>query len=77
MEQWVTGTDPEEPSTIGIDGTINYIQDLGVALEDPVVLALAYKLDAPTMGQFPKQRFIKGWQSMKWVSMSLCLGQES
>ncbi|KAK9358980.1 Cullin binding-domain-containing protein [Lipomyces starkeyi] len=56
--------DPEEPSTIGIEGTINYIQDLGVALEDPVVLALAYKLDAPTMGQFPKQQFIKGWQSM-------------
>ncbi|KAK9243725.1 Cullin binding-domain-containing protein [Lipomyces tetrasporus] len=56
--------DPEDPSTIGIDGTINYIQDLGVALEDPVVLALACKLEAPTMGQFTKQGFIKGWQSM-------------
>ncbi|KAK9365545.1 Cullin binding-domain-containing protein [Lipomyces kononenkoae] len=56
--------DPEEPSTIGIDGTISYIQDLGVPLEDPVVLALAYKLEAPTMGQFTKQQFIKGWQSM-------------
>ncbi|KAK9318868.1 Cullin binding-domain-containing protein [Lipomyces orientalis] len=56
--------DPEDPSTIGIDGTINYIQDLGVALEDPVVLALACKLEGPTMGQFTKQGFIKGWQSM-------------
>ncbi|KAK9468837.1 Cullin binding-domain-containing protein [Lipomyces arxii] len=56
--------DLEDPTSIGLDGTINYIQDLGVDLEDPVVLALAYKLSAPTVGQFSKQGFINGWQEM-------------
>ncbi|KAK7205275.1 Cullin binding-domain-containing protein [Myxozyma melibiosi] len=57
--------DPEDPSTIGLDGTIAFIQDdLGIDLEDPFVLALACKLEAPTVGQFSKDGFIKGWQAL-------------
>ncbi|KAK9450620.1 Cullin binding-domain-containing protein [Limtongia smithiae] len=56
--------DPENTSIIGIDGTISFIQELDVALEDPVVLALACKLDASTVGQFSKDGFIKGWISL-------------
>lgn len=60
--------DAEDPSTIGLDGTILFIQDdLGIDLEDPFVLALACKLEAPTVGTFSKDGFIKGWQSLKYV----------
>ncbi|KAK9463180.1 Cullin binding-domain-containing protein [Lipomyces oligophaga] len=56
--------DEEDPSIIGIDGTISFVQDLGMDVEDPSVLALVCKLEAPTVGQFSKDGFIKGWQSL-------------
>lgn len=55
-EQYV---DPDEKE-IGIDGTIQFIQDLGVPLEDPVVLAVAKELGSPAMGRFPRTEFIAG-----------------
>jgi DCN1-like protein 1/2 len=49
---------------IGIDGTIRYIQDLGLQVEDPVVLAVAKELGSPRMGAFQKQPFIVGWRTL-------------
>lgn len=57
--------DPETPGEIGIDGTISYIQDLGLELEDPLVLAVATLLKSPSVGCFPKSLFILGWLSVK------------
>lgn len=54
----------KDEKEISIDGTIQYIQDLGLDLEDPVVLAVAKELNSPTMGRFPRQDFISGWA--KW-----------
>ncbi|KAK9453629.1 Cullin binding-domain-containing protein [Dipodascopsis uninucleata] len=62
--------DPEDSEAIGLDGTINYVTDLGVQLEDPVVLALACKLEAPEIGKFSKEGFLKGWASLGVDSMS-------
>lgn len=53
--------DPENPGEIGIDGTIEYIQDLGLELEDPLVLAIAHLLRSPRVGCFPKSLFLLGW----------------
>ncbi|KAF5112327.1 hypothetical protein DV454_004271 [Geotrichum candidum] len=53
--------DQEDPNDLGIEGTIAFVQDLGVDLEDPVTLALAYKLYSPRLGSFPRSLFILGW----------------
>jgi DCN1-like protein 1/2 len=53
--------DHEDPNDLGIEGTIAFVQDLGVDLEDPVTLALAYKLYSPRLGSFPRSLFILGW----------------
>ncbi|OLL24372.1 Defective in cullin neddylation protein 1, partial [Neolecta irregularis DAH-3] len=49
---------------IGIDGTIQYLHDLGLNLEEPAALVLAWKLAAPTTGEFHKAEFVEGWRSL-------------
>ncbi|KAK9481029.1 Cullin binding-domain-containing protein [Lipomyces japonicus] len=62
--------DPEEPLVIGIDGTISLFQELGVDLEDPVALAIAYKLEAPSVARFERDGFVNGWVSLGADSIS-------
>lgn len=59
--------DKEDPDDLGIDGTITFIQDLGVDLEDLVAVALAFKLHSPRLGVFPRSLFILGWVELGYV----------
>ncbi|AOA62610.1 Scaffold-type E3 ligase [Komagataella phaffii CBS 7435] len=47
---------------IGIDGTIQYIEDLEFEVEDPVVLALAEFLESTQMGVFERAKFVNNWE---------------
>ncbi|KAK3166727.1 hypothetical protein OEA41_009852 [Lepraria neglecta] len=51
----------EEPDKIGVEGSMKYLQDLGVKLDEVVVLAVLTELEAPTMGEFTRDGFIDGW----------------
>ncbi|KAL9040950.1 MAG: hypothetical protein Q9214_004285, partial [Letrouitia sp. 1 TL-2023] len=51
-----------EPDAIGIEGSMRYLSDLGLSLEDPVVFAILSELNAPTMGEMTRQGFVEGWQ---------------
>ncbi|KAL9612486.1 MAG: hypothetical protein Q9167_002917 [Letrouitia subvulpina] len=51
-----------EPDAIGIEGSMRYLSDLGLSLEDPVVFAILSELGAPTMGEMTRQGFVEGWQ---------------
>lgn len=44
-----------------IDGTISFVQNLGIALEDEAVLAVAYELSAPSVGIFKRAEWLDGW----------------
>lgn len=46
---------------LGIEETINFIQSLGLELEDQLVLGVAYELQAPETGVFLQQQFIDGF----------------
>ncbi len=61
-----TGTDAE----IGIEGTIRYVQDLGLDLEEIGVLGLVTLLNAPTQGTFTKQGFIAGWSDLNITTLA-------
>lgn len=63
-------TRAETTDEIGIDGTIKFITDLGLALEDPVVLCIAYQLEAKEMGRFTRSGFVKGWSMAKCSSIA-------
>ncbi|KAI5294532.1 Scaffold-type E3 ligase, partial [Ascosphaera acerosa] len=49
--------------TIGIDGAMAYLRDIGVPLDEVVCLAIAELLKSETIGEFRRQEFIRGWQT--------------
>ncbi|KAL8669808.1 MAG: hypothetical protein Q9224_007715, partial [Gallowayella concinna] len=55
----------EEPDTISVEGSMRYLQDLGLSLEEPVVLAILTELSAPTMGELTRQGFVDGWKRLR------------
>ncbi|ODV59960.1 NEDD8 ligase DCN1, partial [Ascoidea rubescens DSM 1968] len=55
--------DPDNREQIGLDGTINYIQGLGLEPEDRRALILAFILDSPSMGIFRHESFVSYWTS--------------
>jgi hypothetical protein len=38
------------------------MEDLSVKLDEPVVLTISQIVDAPTMGEFSREGFVKGWK---------------
>lgn len=57
----------EEPDKIGIEGSMRYLADLGVKLDEVVVLAILTELAAPTMGEFTREGFVNGWQNHRYA----------
>lgn len=49
---------------MNIDGTIQYFDALNLDPEEPVGLALAYQLDAPSLGVFNRHGFVEGWRRL-------------
>ncbi|KAL1943222.1 hypothetical protein VTO73DRAFT_4297 [Trametes versicolor] len=49
---------------ITIDGTIKLCEDLGVDPEDVVLLAVAYELKSPAMGQWTRKGWTEGWKAL-------------
>lgn len=46
---------------------MRYLTDLGVKLDEVVVLAVLTELGAPTMGEFTRDGFVSGWQNHRYV----------
>lgn len=64
---------------IDVDGTMRYLGDLGVKLDDVVVLAILTELSAPTMGELTRDGFVGGWKKLQYVSLSSpasCISKE-
>ncbi|MCJ1417154.1 Scaffold-type E3 ligase [Xylographa parallela] len=59
-----TTDDPESPDTIGTAGTMKYLTDLTVSLDEPAVLAILTELSAPTMGELTRDGFLAGWRAL-------------
>lgn len=57
-------TTPESPESIDIDGTLQYLEDLGLDPEDPASLTLSYILGSPQTGVFKKREFCVGWSAV-------------
>lgn len=61
FSQYVDSSNTEE---IPIEGTIRYLEDINLGLEEIGVLGLAMELGAPTQGVFTKAGFVKGWTTL-------------
>ncbi len=49
-----------EPDAIGIEGSIKYPNDLGVKLDEVIVLAVLTELSAPFIGAYTGEGFVEG-----------------
>lgn len=56
-------TDPDGDA-INVDGTLEWCEDLDVNPEDVVLLPIAYELESPSVGSFPRKPWIDGWKSL-------------
>jgi len=56
-------TDPNGDE-ISIDGTIQLCQDLKVDPENVVLLAVAYELKSPRVGEWNKKGWVEGWSRL-------------
>ena len=54
----------EDGDDITVDGTIRLCQDLGVDPEDVVLLAVAYELKSPAMGEWSRKGWTDGWKQL-------------
>jgi len=62
--------DRSSPDSIGAEGTMKYLGDLGVQLDEPVVFAICTEIDAETMGEMERSKFVAGWEKHRADSMS-------
>lgn len=54
----------DEKDTIGIDGTMAYLTELGVDLENASSLIPLEIAQAPALGEMTKEEFINGWKAV-------------
>ncbi|KAI9810537.1 MAG: Scaffold-type E3 ligase [Pycnora praestabilis] len=54
----------ENPDVIGVDGSMKYLRDLDVSLDEVIVLAVSEALSSPTMGEFTRTGFLDGWKAL-------------
>ena len=54
--------------SITVDGTIKLCEDLKVDPEDVVLLAVAYELKSPGIGQWTRKEWVNGWKALESVS---------
>lgn len=55
--------------TIGVEGTMQFCQDIDLDLEDVVLVALAAVLKSPQMGEWTRTGWVDGWKSLKCDSI--------
>lgn len=53
---------------ITVDGTIKMCEDLAVDPEDVVLLAVAYELKSPRMGEWTRKGWTDGWKRIGYVA---------
>ena len=60
--------DSSNTDVIGLEGTIEYLETLGLDPEEPAVLVLSWFLQAPSVGAFTRQGFLEGWKSVGYTN---------
>lgn len=57
--------DPQDnPDGIGIEGSMKYLGDIQVQLDEVTCLGIAELLKSPSMGEFTREGFVNGWKDV-------------
>ncbi|RDL39538.1 putative defective in cullin neddylation protein 1 [Venustampulla echinocandica] len=55
----------DEAEIVGVNGTMKYLTDLGVDLENASMLVPLEIIQAPALGEITKEGFVKGWKAIR------------
>ncbi|KAF8330192.1 defective in Cullin neddylation protein 1 [Cantharellus anzutake] len=61
--------DDEDGDSITVEGTMNFCGDVGLDLEDAVILAVSHELQSKSMGEFTRTGWVDGWKNLKCDSL--------
>lgn len=53
----------DDTDMTSVDGTIQYLQDLGVNLENAELFLACEIVQAPGLGELSRESFLEGWKS--------------
>lgn len=69
MADWVLhhSAKEDEEDKVGVDGTMAYLQELGLNLEDASILVPLEIIQAPFLAQMSKEGFVEGWKAIGCV----------
>lgn len=68
FEKYRASTD--EKDTVGVDGAMTYLTDLGVNIENAEMLVVLEIIQAPYVGELSKQGFVDGWTAIGCDTLS-------
>jgi DCN1-like protein 1/2 len=57
----------DEEDKTGVNGTMRYLQDLGLNLESGEILVPLEIVQAPALAEMSKEGFVEGWKSIGCV----------
>ena len=67
----------DEEDKTGVNGTMRYLQDLGLNLESAEILVPLEIVQAPALAEMSKDAFVEGWKAIGFVFLvfrsELCL----
>ncbi|KAF2189061.1 DUF298-domain-containing protein [Zopfia rhizophila CBS 207.26] len=61
--------DPGAPDTVGVTGSMSYLKDINVDIEDIGALAVFEIVQAPAMGEMTREGFVDGWSALNCDSL--------
>ncbi|CAO3618479.1 unnamed protein product [Cunninghamella echinulata] len=66
-------SDPDTPKIISPEGTQQFLQDLGISVEEKLAIVIAWKLNAATMGYITQEEWLSGMQELGVDNMNQLL----
>lgn len=57
---------------VSVNGTMSYLTDLGVDLENASSLIPLEIIQAPSLGELTREGFIKGWKAVGYEICGFC-----
>jgi DCN1-like protein 1/2 len=64
----------DEEDKAGVDGTMAYLVELGLNLEDASILVPLEIIQAPALAEMSKEGFVEGWKAIGYVYVYLKIG---
>lgn len=61
----------DEKDMTSVDGTMQYLKDIGVNLENAQLFVACEVVKAPALGELSREAFVAGWSAVGYATIRL------